>query len=380
MKLGIGLIGTGWMARAHVHAMRSLRHLVPSAPDVRLIGVASSNTERAALAARKWGFAEAADDWRRIVEHPDVDVVVNAAGNLLHTEPSVRALEADKAVLCEKPLAVDAETAWRMAAVAAQAARPAACAFNYRFVPAIRLLRGLLSRGELGSITQCRVAFLQDWAAGPDVPYSWRFSRAESGAGAIGDYAHAIDLIRHLVDEPTSVSAETVTFTPARPHPDGRGTAPVDVDDAYVAAVRLRGGGLASLEGSRAARGRKAYLHLEVYGTAGACWWNLEDLNRLHVDTAEPGGRLGAGFRDVMVTEQNHPFMEHWWAPGHILGWEHAVTHQWLSFLDAVRTGDLGLLASFIDGAQAATVTDAVLAAATDGARVQVPAPQEVMT
>lgn len=370
--LGVGVIGTGWMARAHAHALRIAASIDPAARPVRLVIVASSQDERARSAAVAWGAGEATDDWRRVVAHDEVDAVINASSDDLHAAISLAALEAGQAVLCEKPLATEMVDAERMVAAAAASSAPlAVCGFNYRFVPAVRLLHDLVTDGRLGELHHLRAAYLQDWAASPEVPRTWRFAQASGSSGPIGDYAHIIDLAHHLGAQPVSVTADAVTIVADRPAPDGSGELPVEVPDVYAASCRLAGGGLATFEGSRVARGRKAHQRLELYGSEGAAWWDLEDPNRLHVTTdADTDPRLG-GFRDVLVTEPEHPFGRRWWGAGHVLGWDHALANQWLAVLEALDTGDAGALATFADGARAVRTTTAIAQAAATGARVE---------
>jgi predicted dehydrogenase len=378
--LGVGVIGTGWMARAHVHALRVVASIDPATRPVRLVIVASSRDHKARSAAAAWGAAEATDDWRRVVAHDDVDVVINAGSDDLHAAPSLAALEAGRAVLCEKPLATEVVDAQRMATAAtASSASLAVCGFNYRFVPAVRLLHELITEGRLGELHHLRAAFLQDWAVDPDVPHSWRFTRASGSSGPIGDYAHILDLAHHLGARPVSVNADAVTIVARRPAPDGSGDLPVEVPDIYAASCRLAGGGLATFEASRVARGRKGHQLLEVYGSEGAAWWDLEDPNRLHVTTgADSDPRLG-GFRDVLVTEREHPFGRRWWGAGHVLGWDHALANQWLTFLDALDTGDPGPLATFADGARVVRTTTAIARAAATGTRVELTDDEEAI-
>jgi predicted dehydrogenase len=252
-----------------------------------------------------------------------------------------------------------------------------ACGFNYRFVPAIRLAHQIISSGRLGHLRHFRGIYLQDWAGSPTVPRGWRFDKAASGSGAVGDYSHIVDLLRYLAAEPLSVTAEVGQFVERRTDPTRPGEyLRVEAEDAYAAVLRLRGGGLASLEASRAATGWKGRQVVELNGSDGALWWNMEDLNRLHVFFVDDErGGLG-GFRDVLVTQPGHPFLKHWWSPGHILGWEHTFIHQWLEFLEAVldQRPVSPDQASFTDGYRAAVVCDAIMSSANEGRRIDIPA------
>lgn len=371
--IGVGFIGTSWMARVHAHALHTINHVAPLARRIRLVTVAGRRPERTEQAARELGFDRPAPTWEAVVSDPQVAVVANLAPDALHAPVSIAALQQGKPVLCEKPLARDPAEALAMVAAAEAAGVPSACGFNYRFVPAIRLAREIVAAGRLGRLHHFRAVYLQDWAASPRVARTWRFERQSTGSGAVGDHSHIIDLLRYLAGEPVSATGELGHFIRQRPDPSGSGELlPVEVEDAYAAALRLDNGALATLEASRVATGWKGRQVIELNGSDGSLWWDMEDLNRLHVFfTTDEAAGLG-GFRDVLVTQSDHPFMQHWWAPGHILGWEHTFVHQWRAFLEAVLAGQplAADQASFVDGYRAVQISAAILTAAAEGRRV----------
>jgi predicted dehydrogenase len=374
LGLGVGFIGSGWMARSHAHALHSINHLAPLEKTAELVAIAGRRADQVAGVARELGFARWTTDWRQVVADPEVEVVADLAPNDVHAGPILAALELGKPVLCEKPLGRDAQEARTMLDAARTAGVTHACAFNYRFVPAIRLAKEVVGSGRLGRIRHFRAAYLQDWAGSPEVGRNWRFERSRSGSGAVGDYSHIVDLMRYLAGEPRAVTAEVERFIDHRPDPGGSGQPlPVDVDDAYAAVLRLDGA-LATLEGSRCATGWKGGQLMEVNGSEGSLRWNMEDLNRLHVFTRKDEEEGLGGFRDVLVTEPGHPFLERWWAPGHILGWDATFVHQWRAFLQAVLENRpvSDHQASFQDGYRAAVVCDAILASAQQGSRIEI--------
>jgi predicted dehydrogenase len=360
--VGVGMLGYAFMGKAHSNALRTLAYMTwppPLIPDL----VAISGRDEAAVreAADRYGFAKAVGDWREIVEDPDVDVFDNVSPNHLHAEPSIAAAQAGKHVICEKPLGRDAGEAYETWQRVAAAGVVHMCAFNYRFVPAVRLAREMLEAGELGEIRHFRASYLQDWLSDPTAPATWRLDAGEAGSGALGDLgAHIIDIGRYLVGEITSVGALTRTFVPERP--GGR----VTVDDAFEAFVEFEGGVIGTLEASRFALGRKNAMSFEINGSRGSLRFELERLNELqvHQDGAP-------GFRTVLVTDANQPFMQHWWPAGHVIGWEHTFVHELHHFLTAVRDG--GRVgphgADFQDGYRAAEVCDALVRSAGSGAR-----------
>ena len=374
-RLGIGFIGHGWMGRTHANALRTIERVAPVGRDIRLIAIAGRNKENVSAARTALGFEKVATDWPEVVDDPEVNVVVNVAPTDAHAAPCITALGAGKAVLCEKPLAGDADAAGAMRDAARSSMRPAACSFNYRFVPAVRLAREVISSGRIGEIRHFRAAYLQDWASSPTVARSWRFTGTTRGNGAVGDYSHIVDLCRYLAGEPTEAVARAQRFVAERPDPsDFSRRLPVESEDWYAAVLQLASGACATLEGSRCASGWKGRQVVEVYGSEGALWWDLEDLNRLHVFLAADEGAGLGGFRDVLVTQPDHPFMELWWAPGHVLGWEHTFVHQWREFLVSLVEGaELSShQASFEDGYRAAVVCDAISDAAESGSAVRV--------
>jgi predicted dehydrogenase len=352
-EIRVGLVGTGWIVRAHAHALHTIGHLAPLPARIRLVSIYGRREESVAAAAAELGFERWTTDWRALVEDPGIDVVANAGPNALHAPVSLAALAAGKHVLCEKPLAATAEEARAMEAAAARAGVRAACGFNYRFVPAVRLLHGLLHGGRLGTIRHYRGSYLQDWlSANPDWP-------SHGGGSAVADYSHLADMLRHLAGEPRSMVADVASFLSP-------------TDDAFQAVLRLPGGGTAVLDASRCATGWKGRHRIEIEGTEGSAWWDMEDLNRLHVLFLSDQEQGAGGFRDVLVTEATHPFLAPWWPAGHIIGWEHTFAHQWRAFLAGVLDPGAAdpLQASFADGARAAELGEAIQRAAREGRRV----------
>lgn len=371
--LGVGFIGTGWMARAHAHALHTLGHIAPPGRPIRLVAIAGRDADRAAAAAGRLGFDRSTTDWRDVVDDPEVQIVANLAGNDIHAEPSIAALKLGKSVLCEKPLASTVDEAERMAAAAAGSPGVAVCGYNYRFVPAVRLARDLVLSGRLGPLRHFRAAYLQDWAGDAATRRGWRFSGPETGS-AVSDYSHVVDLMRWLVGEPVAVCGlvGTLDEQSASLRPAAVGD---EHEDWYAAIVRTAPGVVGTLEASRVATGDKGRECIEIVGANGSLRWNLEDLNRLHVYFRDDERDLTAGFRDVLVTEPDHPYLNHWWAPGHILGWEHTFAHEWLDTLAAVEspTRIPDGLPLFTDGLQAARIVAAIRDAAKSQTWVTVP-------
>jgi predicted dehydrogenase len=370
--IGVGMLGYAFMGKAHSNAYKTLSYMTWPPPYLpRLVSIAGRNEEAVAEAARRYGFEGYVTDWRELVQDERIALFDNSGPNNLHTEPSIAAAEAGKHVICEKPLGRDADESYEAWQRVDAAGVKHMCAFNYRFVPAVRLARQMIEAGELGEIFHFRGRYLQEWAVDPDSPIVWRLSKETAGSGALGDLgAHVIDLARYLLgQEVTTVSALSKTFIESR-----EGTK-VDVDDAIEAAVEFSRGALGTLEASRFCPGRRNGLAFEINGSKGSIAFNLERLNELDVYlTGSEPGASAQGFRSVLVSEADHPFWEWWWPRGHIIGWEHTFVHELHHLLSAIRDdGDVAPHgATFEDGYRCAEVCDAVLRSAESGRREEV--------
>jgi predicted dehydrogenase len=364
-RIGVGMLGYAFMGKAHSHAMITLPHMVYPPPAVPVLAAISGrDAEAVRAAAVRYGYQRAYTDWQDLIADPNVQLLDNGGPNGAHAEPSIAAARAGKHVLCEKPLGRTAAEAKAMLDAVRLAGVKHMVGFNYRFVPAVRYAYELVRSGSLGTIRHFRARYLQDWLSDPSSPHSWRLTRATAGSGALGDLgAHVIDLARFLVGEPATVSASLKTFTVKRPG----GT--VDVDDAFAATVEFESGAIGTLEASRVALGRKNHMAFEINGSQGSLAFNLERLNELEVRA--PGA---SGFTNVLVTDSNHPFMQHWWPTGHIIGWEHTFVHELAHLFDAiVNNHDVAPYgATFEDGYRAAIVCDAILSSSRERAQVQI--------
>ena len=353
-EIGIGMLGYAFMGRAHANGYKKLSYMAwPPPLRPRLVSIAGRDEAAVTEAAHRYGFERSVTDWRDVVADPDVQLFDNSGPNDLHGKPTITAAEAGKHVLCEKPLGRTADESYEIWQRTAAAGVQHMTAFNYRFVPAVRLARQMLEAGELGDVLHFRGRYLQEW--GTTTADAWRFHKDAAGSGALGDLgAHVIDLARYLVGEITTVAASTATFMEGR-----------EVDDAFEAVVELEGGALGTIEATRFAAGRKNALSWEINGTKGSLAFDLERLNELqHSDGTK-------GFRTILVTEADHPFWEWWWPHGHVIGWEHTFVHE-IHHLLAAITGDGSVAphgATFEDGYRAAEVCDAVLRSAASSAR-----------
>jgi predicted dehydrogenase len=364
--LHVGLIGYQFMGRAHSNAWRQAPRFFDLPADVRMKTICGRNTRAVRKAAADLGWEQSMTDWRAVLEDPEIDVIDISTPNDSHAEIACAAAAAGKAILCEKPLARDLAEAGQMVAAVKKARVVNMVCHNYRRVPALALAREMIQRGELGErLYHFRARYAQDWVADPEFPLVWRLRGKEAGSGSLGDLgSHLVDLGRYLVGEFREVCATLETFVKTRPREDDpRRKGKVTVDDAFSALGRFRNGALATLEATRFAPGRKNGLTIEINGSGGSLFFDLEQMNRLQFYKADDlGGRRG--FRDLLVTEPSHPYVGNWWPPGHLIGYEHSFVHTIADFVRAIVRGK-SVAPTFADG----LANQRVLAAMSESAR-----------
>ena len=356
------MLGYAFMGKAHSNAYRKIAYLTwPPPLEPKLIGIAGRNREAVQEAADRYGFEYGTDDWHRLVADESIGLFDNSGPNALHAEPTIAAAQAGKHVICEKPLGRDAAESYDIWQAVAATGVKHLCGFNYRFVPAVRLAREILDAGELGEIRHFRARYLQDWGDDPSLD-TWRFDRDVAGSGALGDLmTHVVDLARFLNGELTSVQGFAHTFLEGR-----------RVDDAAEAAVTFENGSVGTLEATRFAHGHRNGFQWEINGTKGALAFDLERLNELQVFRND--GDRARGFRTVLVSEADHPFWQHWWPPGHIIGWGDTFVHELHHLLDAIAndTEVAPYGATFEDGYRAAEICDAIVRSGEKGTREEI--------
>ena len=335
-RIGVGLIGFGWLGQAHSRSLQRIPTLFADRGfDTELVICADTVAERQGEAVAAFGYAEAAADWRRVVEHPGVDVVYVTAPNMLHLELIEAAAAAGKDIFCEKPVGGTPEQTER----AAEAARNVitGVGYNYRWAPLVRYAKRLIDDGRLGEITNYRGRFFSMYGSDPLNPLSWRYLLGEGGHGASTDLlSHAVDLAHMLIGPIARVVGTTETFIRERPVTAagthyGRGSAEdprgaVTNEDYAGMLCEFATGVRGTFEASRTIVGPESQMAFEVYGTEGALSWNLERMNELQVYLAEdephtgyrtvfggdrfpyhgnfvPGSANGIGFEDLVVIE-----------------------------------------------------------------------------
>ncbi|MGH8092052.1 MAG: Gfo/Idh/MocA family protein [Chthoniobacterales bacterium] len=359
--LRVGLIGYGFMGRAHSNAWRQAPRFFELPAEIRMSTLCGRNPRAVSKAALALGWEKSATNWRAVVDDPQIDVVDISTPNESHAEIAIAAAAAGKAILCEKPLARDLGEAERMTRAVRKARVVHMVCHNYRRVPALALAREMIARGELGDrLYHYRARYAQDWIADPHFPLVWRLRADAAGSGSLGDLgSHIVDLGRYLVGEFREVCAMTETFVKQRPRAGRRsGRGKVTVDDAVCVLGRFRIGALATLEATRFAPGRKNGLTIEINGSGGSLVFDLEQMNRLQFYRAEDtAGRRG--FREILVTESTHPYLEHWWPPGHLIGYEHSFVHTIADFVRAI-VARKSVAPTFADGLANQRVLEAI--------------------
>lgn len=356
-SLRVGMVGYAFMGAAHSQAWRTAHRFfdLPLVPE--LTALAGRNAAAAGAAADRMGWASIETDWRRLIERDDIDLIDICTPGDTHAEIAIAALDAGKHVLCEKPLANSVAEAESMTVAAERAAAKgvmAMCGFTYRRTPALALFKQMVENGDVGTIRQVRAQYLQDWLSDENSPLTWRMDKAKAGSGALGDIgAHIIDASQFVTGQQIiGVSALMETFVGERPLGGdlgglgGRGQVGADVpkgrvtvDDAAIFTARFDGGPIGVFEATRFALGRRNALRLEVNGSLGSIAFDFEDMNTLQFydGTDEPGRQ---GFRRILATEPEHPYVRAWWPAGHGLGYEHGFTHQVVDLVTAIGAGE----------------------------------------
>jgi predicted dehydrogenase len=379
-ELRVAVIGYGFMGRTHSNAYRMVGNFfdLEYRPVLKL--ACARDRDKLGAFANRWGWEEIETDWRRVVERDDIDLVDICTPNHRHREITLAAAQAGKAILCEKPLALNVAEAEEMTRSVEAAGVPNMVSFNYRRVPAVTLAKRLIDEGRLGRIFHYRAQFLQDWTISAEVPQggaaTWRLDVDTAGSGVTGDLlAHCIDAAIWHNGPISKVNAVTETFVKERLHVETGRMQPVGIDDACIFHCRFENGSLGNFESTRYARGHKALYTFEINGEHASIAWDLHDLHRLAWFDHRDEGRA-RGWRSIHVTDHggDHPYMDKWWVPGLQIGYAESFVHQLADFLDAMARGEKAQ-PDFRDALRTQRVCEAVLRSAADGRWVEVPEP-----
>jgi predicted dehydrogenase len=358
-ELRIGIIGTKFMGKAHAHAFidAPLFFNLPLKPVLQ----AACSTDALSLEAfaLRYGWKSWNTSADQIINRDDIDLIDICTPNYLHMSTAIAAAKAGKHILCEKPMANNADDARRMLDAAETAGVKHMMVFNYRRVPALALAKEMIEQGKLGKIFHFNAVYFQDWLVEPSFPYTWRHDKQLAGSGAHGDLnAHIIDLARFLVGEFASVCGAEQTFIKERTVNATGQRKKVTVDDAVSFMAHFQNEALGSFTATRFATGRKNFQRIEIFGSEGSLSFNLERLNELEYFNRNDDS-LEQGFRRILVTESNHPYMSAWWPAGHVIGWEHTFVHQFADMVNAIANNK-SASPDFYDGLRCQLVLDAV--------------------
>ena len=349
-KLNFAMVGHGFMGKAHSYALLATPFFFNTGIEpVRKVIVGRSE-QKAKQAADSFGWEEYSTDWREAVCRPDIDAVSIVTPPNTHAAIAIAAANAGKHIFCEKPFTIgvgEAESA--LDAVQSSKVKHM-LGFNYRRVPALGLAKQLIESGRLGKIYHFRAAYLQDWIMDPLFPRIWKLNRAIAGSGPHHELnSHIIDLALYLVGEIRGVVGMEETFIKERQSftssvelstmltasSSSEQTEKVDVEDACAFLARFSCGAMGTFESTRFASGRRNHNRIEVNGAKGSVYFDLESMNRLHYYNAEDPGDV-PGFRSIQVNEGCHPYIDHWWPPGHAIGYENTFVNQYADFLQAI--------------------------------------------
>src|SRR5947209_6761602 len=374
--VNIGMIGYGFMGKAHSNGYRRVNNFFELAHHPVLKAVCARSADKAKAFAETWGYESVETDWRKLIERKDIDAIDICTPNNTHAEIALAAAKAGKMILCEKPLAMNGPEALKMVEAVEKAKVPNMVWYNYRRVPAVTLAKNLIDEGKLGKIFHYRANFLQDWTISADLPEGgtalWRLDLAAAGSGVSGDLlAHCIDTAVWLNGRIDSLSAMTETFIKERKHNLTGKVEKVGIDDACTFMCRFGNGSLGLFESTRYARGHKALYTFEINGEHASIKWDLHDLHRLQYFDHRDQGTL-RGWRSIHVSDGDHPYMSHWWVPGLQIGYEHTFVHQVADFLEALAKGQPAQ-PDFRDALETQYVCDAVLKSAQTNRWEKVP-------
>jgi predicted dehydrogenase len=370
--LNVGMIGYGFMGRAHSNAYTQVNHFFDLEYRPVLKAICARSADNAKKFADQWGYESVETDWRKLIARKDIDLIDICVPNNLHAELAIAAAQNGKIIVCEKPLAMNSAEGRKMVDAVEKAKVPNMVWYNYRRVPAVTLAKRLIDEGRLGKVFHYRAKFLQDWTISADLPQGgtalWRLDVAAAGSGVTGDLlAHCIDTALWLNGPIANVSAMTETFIKERKHNLTGKVEKVGIDDACTFMGRFANGSLATFESTRYARGHKALYTFEINGEKASIFWDLHDLHRLQYFDHKDEGKL-RGWRSIHVTDHggDHPYMDRWWVPGLAIGFEASFVHQVADFLDGVSKGKPAM-PDFKDALRTTQVCDAVLASAKEG-------------
>lgn len=376
-KVGIGMLGYGFMGKAHTNAYKKISYMSWSWPPPAipsLIAICGRTKEKVEEAAQKFGYEGYYTNWNKLVKDPRIEIFDNCSPDNMHCEPSIAAAKEGKHIICEKPLAMTVEDAKKMYLAVKKAGVKHMCGHNYRFIPAVRLAKEIIEKGYIGNIYEFRGRYLQLYGYNPKEPIEnvWYATGTKSGV-MLGIGSHVIDMARFLVGEISTVYGMQKVFNKSRPNKLGKYES-VKADESNTAVIEFENGAVGTIEASCINAGRKNQHTWEINGSKGSMFWDLEDLNHLYVNLTDAPIKEIAGFTKVNVTDHIHPFSDMLWPPGHNMGWESGHVNEILHFIDAVVNNKSvePYGATFYDGYVVQLVMDAVKKSSISGKKIKI--------
>jgi predicted dehydrogenase len=380
-ELRVGMVGYGFMGRAHSNAYKRLTDFFPVQHKPVLKAACARNQAKARAFAETWGYERVETDWRKLVAAKDIDLIDIGSPNNTHREIAIAAAGSGKMVLCEKPLAMNAQEGEEMARAVEAAGVANMVWFNYRRVPSVALAKQIVEEGRIGRPFHYRATYLQDWTISEDVPQGgaglWRLDAGVAGSGVTGDLlAHSIDTAMWLNGAITRVSAKTQTFIKERQHVETGKREAVKIDDACMFLAEFANGSLGTFESTRYARGRKNYNTFELNGADASVYFDLEEpeyLQYFEYMQMQSGRKTEphlTGWRKIHTTNHEHPYMDRYWVPGTCIGYEHTFLNALADFVSGIESGKPAQ-PDFRSALETQKVCDAVLESARTGQWVE---------
>jgi predicted dehydrogenase len=336
----VGIVGFGFIGKVHAYGYENLKYFYRPLPlKTRLFAVCTNHMETAERAKNEFGFEFATDDFRRLVEHPGVDIVNICSPNVFHRDQILAAIKAGKHIYCDKPLVCDTSEARAVEAALSDYSGIHQVTFHLRFYPATLKAKQLIEEGALGKIISFRIAYYHSGSVDPKKPMGWK-QRKAMGGGVLADLgSHVLDLAFFLCGEFDRVLGTSRILYPERPDSSGA-MQPVEAEDMVIVSARMKDGSLGMIEASKVATGAQDEVRFEIYGTRGALRYNSMEPNFLEFyDQADPDEPLGgrAGFKKLVTAGRFPKPAAAFPGPKFPVGWMQGHVHCLASFLEAVR-------------------------------------------